>query len=218
METETIQIDELVHDPQNPRAHPTANIEAIRGSLNALGQRRPIIIDENNRILAGNGVVMAARQLGWNSVSAVRFNDMDEADKQRFAIADNRTSELSEWEDNLSDLLQELESDDAELDRMLGELGREAEAETARKSGGASRNDDDVIPAMELQPHEHYDYVVVLATNPQEWNNLAEALDLQTRRFSKTRVGVGRAVRASKLLELIHGNATDRDPEPGEAE
>ena len=56
---------------------------------------------------------------------------------------------------------------------------------------------------MLLKPHEHYDYVLVLAKNTHEWMRLVEVLDLPyvTRRMGK--VGVGRAILASKLLWLL---------------
>jgi hypothetical protein len=69
---------------------------------------------------------------------------------------------------------------------------------------------------MLLKPHEHYDYVLVLAKNTREWNRLMEVLELPyvTRRMGK--IGVGRAILASELLRILEtkdGNAADRGAE-----
>jgi hypothetical protein len=69
---------------------------------------------------------------------------------------------------------------------------------------------EEKIPEMELQPYEHYDYVLVLARNTTEWNELCDILQLRREegspdvRYSK--VGLGRGVPASKLLQLLKSN------------
>jgi hypothetical protein len=63
---------------------------------------------------------------------------------------------------------------------------------------------------MELRPHEHYDYVIVLARNTQDWNRLVELLDLQTVR-RRGRIGAARGLEASRLIELLDRAATKQD-------
>lgn len=98
MKLETIAIRDLTPDPQNARQHDTKNLKAIEGSLGQFGQRKPIVITEANVIVAGNGTVAAAKNLGWETIEAVRVPADWSADQVKaFALADNRTAELATW-------------------------------------------------------------------------------------------------------------------------
>jgi len=88
--------------------------------LAKFGQQKPVVIDDKNIILAGNGTVAAAKELGWKSINAVRSNLISEVQKTAFAIADNRTAELADWDEGV--LTQHLLSLQAE-DFDLGDIG-----------------------------------------------------------------------------------------------
>jgi site-specific DNA-methyltransferase (adenine-specific) len=99
MKLEMMQIPNLTLDPNNARTHDTTNLEAIAGSLTQFGQRKPIVIDKNNVVVAGNGTVTAAKSLGWTEIQAVRVPADWDADRiKAFALADNRTAELASWD------------------------------------------------------------------------------------------------------------------------
>lgn len=108
---ENIEIKDLILDPQNARLHDKRNLEAIAGSLETFGQRKPIVIDANNTIVAGNGTVTAAKNLGWNQILAVRVpSDWSAEQIKAYALADNKTAELAEWDSGvLADQLLELD-------------------------------------------------------------------------------------------------------------
>jgi DNA modification methylase len=112
MQIETLAITELTPDPQNARQHDTKNLKAIEGSLAQFGQRKPIVITEANVIVAGNGTVSAAKNLGWETIEAVRVPaDWSKDQVKAFALADNRTAELATWQPEvLAAQLIELES------------------------------------------------------------------------------------------------------------
>jgi site-specific DNA-methyltransferase (adenine-specific) len=100
MKIETIQILKLTPDPQNARKHDDKNLDAIKGSLTQFGQRKPIVISQDNVIVAGNGTVEAAKRLGWTEIEAVRVPSNWSADQiKAFALADNRTAELAVWDE-----------------------------------------------------------------------------------------------------------------------
>lgn len=111
MKLETMKLTELVSDPNNARKHDTKNLDAIKGSLTQFGQRKPIVIDKANVVIAGNGTLEAARSLGWIEIEVVRVpSDWTPDQAKAFALADNRTAELATWDDNvLQQQLQELE-------------------------------------------------------------------------------------------------------------
>jgi DNA modification methylase len=111
LEIERIPLASLVPDPANTRTHDARNIEAIKGSLSAFGQQKPIVVDAANKVIAGNGTVAAARALGWSDIAVVRTN-LNGAEAIAFAIADNRTAELAEWDDAaLAAILATLQDD-----------------------------------------------------------------------------------------------------------
>ncbi len=112
LKLETISIDSLTLDPHNARLHDGRNINAIAGSLSRFGQRKPIVVSGNNVIVAGNGTVAAAKSLGWSEVQIVRVPaDWTAEQITAYALADNRTAELAEWDFKiLADQLLELDA------------------------------------------------------------------------------------------------------------
>jgi len=107
-----VPIDTLALDPANARAHDERNLETIKGSFTRFGQRLPIVVQKQGLIVrAGNGRVMAARAMGWTHIAAVVV-DESEVEATAFAITDNRSAELAEWDDEaLARLLQSLPED-----------------------------------------------------------------------------------------------------------
>jgi ParB-like chromosome segregation protein Spo0J len=112
MKLELIQIKDLTPDPNNARSHNDANLKAIESSLREFGQRKPIVIDSKNVVVAGNGTLTAAISLGWKDIQAVRVPADWTADRiKAFALADNRTAELAEWNSiKLAEQLLDLEA------------------------------------------------------------------------------------------------------------
>lgn len=121
MKLETWPISKLTPDPQNARSHDKRNLDAIATSLEKFGQRKPIVITPEGIILAGNGTVQAAKQLGWKEVAvSVAPADWDYNTARAYALADNRSAELAEWNtDILATQLVELDAEGWDI----GELG-----------------------------------------------------------------------------------------------
>lgn len=120
MEIEQVDIDTLVLDPANVRQHSERNLEAIRSSLTRFGQQKPIVINTKGVVIAGNGTLTAAKSLGWDSIKAVQ-TELEGSEATAFAIADNRTAELAEWDiDSLIQQVNALELEDPELMQAVG--------------------------------------------------------------------------------------------------
>ena len=115
---ETVAIGKLQSDPDNARKHSKKNLEAIAGSLKRFGQRKPIVVTGANIVIAGNGTLEAAKSLGWSEiVVAYTPSDWSYEDARAYALADNRTAELAEWDnDKLAMQLIELDAVGYELD------------------------------------------------------------------------------------------------------
>ena len=132
-----LPVDKLSKDPANARIHSQKNIDAIIASLRRFGQQKPIVVDKSNVVRAGNGTLEAARQLGWETIAAVQ-SELVGADMSAYAIADNRTSELAEWDDEIlkatlegfDDALREAAGFDLdEVEKLLQEQREVAEDE-----------------------------------------------------------------------------------------
>ena len=115
MKVEKVNIADISHDPANARKHGTKNIDTIVASLRRFGQITPIVIDSSGIVRKGNGTLEAARLLGWDSIDAIR-TELKGSEATAYAIADNRTAELAEWDDDiLAATLQGLVTDDEAL-------------------------------------------------------------------------------------------------------
>src|SRR5450432_1700492 len=71
MTVETVAIDTLSPDPENARRHGAKNLDAIVKSLRRFGQQKPIVVDSQGVVRAGNGQFAAAKILGWSHIGVV---------------------------------------------------------------------------------------------------------------------------------------------------
>lgn len=118
MQFETVSISSLIPDPANARKHNQKNLDAIKGSLAKFGQVKPIVVDGNNIVVAGNGTMAAAVSLGWDKLDIVRTH-LTGPEAIAFALADNRTAELAEWDlDTMGPILKSLQDIDFDLDSI----------------------------------------------------------------------------------------------------
>ena len=126
-----IPITSLVLDPSNARKHGERNLEAIKASLAKFGQRSPVVVQRDGMVVrSGNGRLLAAKALGWTEIAATII-DEDNSTAAQFAIADNRTAELAEWDNETLALLldgwdketrESVGFDEADLKAVMAEL------------------------------------------------------------------------------------------------
>lgn len=106
---ETISIGSLRLDPQNPRQHSTRQIGQIARSIESFGFNVPVLVDRDNKVLAGHGRVQALQRLGRSEAPVIRLEHLTPAQAKAFNIADNRLTETASWNDRLlGEVLQEL--------------------------------------------------------------------------------------------------------------
>jgi hypothetical protein len=91
-------VTDVVKDPSNLRVHGAKSIESVRGSLAKFTQRKPIVVNRRTKVVeAGNGTLEATVANGHEHIAVVWVDD-DPLTATAFAIADNRTAELSSWD------------------------------------------------------------------------------------------------------------------------
>lgn len=112
MHTELIKVKDLRPYEKNARKHEAADVAAIAESIKAFGFRDPAgVWGPQNVIVEGHGRVLAARQLGITEVPCIRLDDLTDEQRRAYALAHNRTAELSSWDAEILPLeLEELPS------------------------------------------------------------------------------------------------------------
>lgn len=94
-------ITDLLPINRRARKHRRKQIEQIARSIMEFGFANPILVDDENRVLAGVGRVLAAQFLGMDRVPAIRISGMSEVQRRAYVIADNRLAELAEWDNEI---------------------------------------------------------------------------------------------------------------------
>ena len=128
---EQVPIDKLVPYARNARTHSKEQIAQLRASLREFGFVSPAVIDADYNILVGHGRITAAREEGYETVPCVFAENLTEAQKRAYILADNQLALNAGWDEEmlsveLSDLqdqsfdLSLLGFDAGELDKLLG--------------------------------------------------------------------------------------------------
>lgn len=125
---QNIPVDQLIPYERNNKIHTEEQVKKIAKSIKELWFRAPILIDENNIILAGHGRLAAAQKLKMKEVPVIQYTDLTEEQKKKYRLLDNRLSDLSEYDlDNLKLELQEL--NDGWMNDLFSEFDLKLEEE-----------------------------------------------------------------------------------------
>ena len=154
-------LQRLIPYAKNARTHDDTQVSQIAGSIAEFGFVNPILVGDDNIIIAGHGRLMAAQQLGLDTVPVIVLHHLTEAQRRALVIADNKIAENAGWNDELLKLeLEELGDlgfdldvigfSDEELDELLG--NDEQPGET----------DEDDIPEVEDEPVSRHGDVWIL--------------------------------------------------------
>ena len=157
-------IAELKFYPGNARR---GDIDLIADSLSKLGQYKPIVVNADGTILAGNHTVMAAQRLGWETIDVHRV-DVDDETAKRIVLVDNKANDQSTYDvEELVNLLTELPNLDAtgftrdEVDDLLETLD-------------ALEDEDIPEPPKDPQPEGHN--LLVECDNAEEQQRIKSRL------------------------------------------
>ncbi len=172
-----MSIHELSNDPANTRKHNDRNIDAIIASLRRFGQQKPIVVDCNNVVRAGNGTLEAARRLQWESIDCI-YTSLNGSDAIAYAIADNRTAELAEWdEDTLAAQLNGLLTESEEIALAAGFTPEEIEAMGCIDDEPEGAEGKSKLPqSLQLEPGR--EYILIAFDDPSEFDEAKGILGL----------------------------------------
>ena len=175
-------ISELKKPERNVRIHTEQQIKEFERSIKMFGQIRPIVVDENNVILAGNGLYDTLLKMGRDTAEVYKFDNLTEKQKKKLMIADNKIFSLGiENLDTLNVFLEEMQgdldipgfdeeilkqmvSDAEEVTEKIAEYGTLDDAEIANIKANAARQEQK-ITSMESK---NSGFDSNLADNPQK--------------------------------------------------
>jgi len=156
LKIELVAIERLKLDPRNPRLHSDRQVKQIARSIESFGFNVPVLVDGNNNLLAGHGRVYAAFKLRLREIPVIRLEHLTSAQARAFAIADNRLSEISTWDDQLlSEILRDLAAVELDFDLeatgfSMGEI--DLRIEGLAVSTGNAPDPADQLPEIADQP------------------------------------------------------------------
>lgn len=155
MNTVVKLLSELKRPERNVRMHTDKQLAEFRRSVEMFGQIRPIVIDENNVMLAGNGLYDTLLSMGRTQADCYVVEGLTENEKKKLMLADNRIFDLgvddmkvfdefiAELGDDLDvpgfddELLRSLVADEADVDEMMSSYGLITEEKKAELAGAA---------------------------------------------------------------------------------
>jgi len=149
---EKISIDKLIPYARNARTHSDEQVAQIAASIREFGFNNPVLIADDNTIIAGHGRVMAARKLGLTDVPCIRLGHLTPTQRKAYIIADNQLAMNAGWNDELLTIeLNELLADDFALE-LLGFDPDELKRLMGEGEVTTGLTDEDEAPAVEDDP------------------------------------------------------------------
>lgn len=216
-----INSSEILDHPKNPRKHNNQQRAAMKGVLKEIGIADAVLLYKSER--AGGQYVAIDGHMRKNDFGGLwpcLVTDLNDEEADKYVQVHDAVGQMATVDMDIMNQLREAgEFEDASVRIMLDGLeswqpGKKPKGEKAGKEEAeADEHDpnDDPIPEMELQPYEHYDYLLSLFTTTFDWNWICTRLDIKQvdgstdPRYKK--VGLGRAIPGARLIaELKRGD------------
>jgi len=149
---EWLETATLIPYAKNSRTHSEAQVAQIAGSIKEFGFNNPVLIDEDNGIIAGHGRVLAAQKLGLQAVPCIRLAHLSETQRKAYVIADNRLALNAGWDDQMLTVeLQELDAESFDLS-LFGFEPDELNALLNPIKETEGLTDEDAVPEVPEEP------------------------------------------------------------------
>ena len=145
-EIETWPIDRLRPYVRNAKVHGDDQVAKIAASMAKFGWTVPCMVADDGELIAGHGRVLAATMLGLKEVPVIRLGHLDEAERRAYRIADNKLTELGDWDEAmLRDEIAGLLAEDFDLS-LLGITDEDLDAllQDPDVGDGATEGEDDI--------------------------------------------------------------------------
>ena len=195
-----MKASDLLDNPKNWRRHPDEQVGAMTSMMDRIG-----VADASIGVVKADGKIELLdghlrKSIAADQIVPVLIVDLNEDEQRVFLASFDKLAELALGDPQaLHDLLHEFQFDeDSFFRKMMSDV--EAELAIEVKQSGVAQKD---VEGMALGPHEHYDFLVVLAQTTHEWNVLCDRLGLKPEARRKG-MGTARAIRAARILEKLN--------------
>lgn len=210
-ELRRVPASSLTENAANWRRHPDEQRGHLTSMLERIGITGALIAREKNGTLELLDGHLRANIAGTETVP-VLIVDLDDAEAALMLASYDPLGELAIMDaEALKKLLDTAPEEDVDDNAFFRALLADVDNEIGRGTARSKEVTEHVVEGMELSPHEHYDFLVVCAQTTHEWNVLCDKLGL-TPVKRRAKMGIGRAIRATRLLEKL--NATPAAPNP----
>lgn len=163
MEQLTLALSELKRPERNIRIHTEKQLKEFERSVKMFGQIRPLVVDEDNTVLAGNGLLDTLERLGYETALVYKFTGLTANQKKKLMIADNKiyslgienldtlNSFLEEMSGDLDipgfdeDILRQMVADTEEITEKLSEYGKLDDAEIEAIKSNAEKKEQRIV-------------------------------------------------------------------------
>lgn len=142
-------VDDLLLNARNSKKHPRDQIDHLKGLIRSFGWTMPVLVDESGTLLAGEGRVLAAKELEIEAVPTIEARGWSEDQKRAYVIADNRVAEGGKWDrDRLKTELVELEKSGVSLELTGFSLDDVGEHDRLGSTGSNKPKEEDGLERL----------------------------------------------------------------------
>lgn len=144
------KVDDLIPYALNSRTHSETQVAQLAASIREFGFTNPVLIDEQNNLIAGHGRLLAARKLGLDEVPAILVTGLDDRRRRALVIADNKLALNAGWDEEA--LRVELEDLAADFSELMGFTDEELAELLKGDDQTEGLTDEDEVPEAPEQP------------------------------------------------------------------
>lgn len=192
MKITTMKLTELVKPKKNTRIHTEQQLREFQRSVQMFGQIRPIVIDENNVILAGNGLYDTLVATGKETADVYQYGNLTENQKKKLMIADNKIFSLG---------IENLETLNSFLEDLQGDLD-------------IPGFDEEILKQMVSEAEDITDKLSEYGTlDDEEIQDIKESAERKEQQIKQLKAGQGMAVQSGDTLQqdMGKGNMENTD-------
>lgn len=144
------KVDDLIPYALNSRTHSDTQVAQLAASIREFGFTNPVLVDEQNNLIAGHGRLLAARKLGLDEVPAILVTGLDDRRRRALVIADNKLALNAGWDEEA--LRVELEDLAADFSELMGFTDEELAELLKGDDQTEGLTDEDEVPEAPEQP------------------------------------------------------------------
>ena len=153
MQIELRKVEDLIPYVNNTRTHSSEQVTQIASSIKEFGFTNPVLLDENNGVIAGHGRIMAAKLLQLDEVPTITLKGLTEAQIKAYIIADNKLALNAGWDEELLKVeIEALQEMDFNIDLLGFDMDELEELGIGEVDLDLDTDKADEVPELEENP------------------------------------------------------------------